>query len=86
MWCQGFKKSAKYSFRVHIIIPPPEDVGKRRSVKLNQKPGSMRMAGFLVGFSFDSVGMEAVFAGVERRGDLIPTLDFPDADRIIYIC
>jgi len=44
------------------------------------------MAGFLVGFSFDSVGMEAVFAGVERRGDLIPTLDFPDADRIIYIC
>lgn len=29
---------------------------------LNQKPGSMWMAGFLFGFSFDSIGMEAVFA------------------------
>ncbi len=44
------------------------------------------MAGFLVGFQFDSIWIEAVLAGVERRRDLVPALDFPDADCIIYIC
>lgn len=42
----------------------------------------MWITGFLIGFQFDSIGIEAVLAGVERRGDLVPAFDFPYADRV----